>query len=623
VVVVTENNIKDVFLELFKTREYGLDTETTGLLEKHELFSVIIATADDVYYFNFRDYMDKNIPVLDRVRHLSTLSTVFLHEDSTFYISNAKFDMRMFEKEYMRIAGTVWCTSALGRVLKNNYISKRDYSLDSLAREYLGQSKDDAVKTYVQQNKLWDEEVWYGKTLQHHRYQDVPYEIMLKYACTDATLHLKVGQFQKREFERIEKNKNEPKIMQLVQNELDLTKTLFKCERVGIKVDRQKIKDAMRSDHLRINAEKQIFLTLTGSDYYDGPIRLTEAFNKLGLPIAKTESGNNSFAAEALEKIKHPAVDIIQNVRWLEKRINTYYPNLLYYSGIDGIIHPDIVQGGAATGRMSCVNPNLTNIPARDEEGELPMRSHFVPRFENSALVSLDYKQQEFRLMLDLAGEKKLIALINDGMDPHAATADQVGITRDEAKTVNFALLYGQGLDELASNLGVTRDKASDIKQHYFSKLPNTKKWIKNIMDRGAMSLCAINWFGRRCYIDDRKWAYRLPNALIQGGSADMIKIAMNKIRSLENTRRIKSPGLLFSVHDELVLELLPEEFEFSREVKDVMETSYPAKNGMKFEVDVNHSYISWADRDMIEGEPCEKRKQHSQSSQPMLIGSI
>lgn len=620
--VVTSKNIKEVVEILSQPGEYGLDTETTGLLEKHRLFSIIIASEEDVYYFNFKDYGIKSIPFLGR-EHFELFQKILDQSDSTFFISNAKFDMRMFLNEGLQIRGTAWCTAAQARVLENN-LGPKEYSLNALAKRYLGLEKDDAVKTYVEQNQLWDIETWFGETIYHHRYQDVPYDIMHKYACMDAQLHLKLGKFQKTRFREIESNKNEPSIAPLVLNELNLTKTLFKCERIGIKVDRQKIKDAMREDQLLITGLRHQFYRESGSEFYDGPNLLAAVFKKLGIPVALTEKGNPSFAEKELSKLDHPVVSIVQDIRWYTKRMQTYYPNLLRYSDMSGIIHPDIRQGGTETGRMSCVNPNLTNVPS--EEGsdvKYPMRGHFIPRYPSSCLVTIDYKQQELRMFLDLAGEKSVIKAINEGLDPHQATADEVGITRQEAKTVNFALIYGQGIEALAQGLKVDTKTAKDIRDKYFAKLPKVKKLIETISKKGKATLYVTNWFGRRCRISDKDYAYILPNHTVQGGCADVVKIAMNETFKLERSERIKSPGLLFSVHDELVLELFPEDFKIIKPIKNIMENVYKPKNGMKLLVDISHSFKSWAERDMIEGEPtCEPINQSSQSSHQMHTGS-
>lgn len=624
-VIVTPKNITECVDKILEYKEVGTDTETTGLLEKHRMFSLQIATDDEVYYFNFKDYGLIAVPVLKVEESLPELKRLFTSPKLTHFISNAKFDMRMLLNHGIEISGTTWCVSAMGRVLKNNLPSIKSYSLNELSKLYLDQEKIDEVKTFVEQYKLWDSEKWFNEIKLHYRYQDVPYDIMLKYAAQDARLHLKLGQFQKKMLKEWEKNKNLPPIRPLVLNELQLTKTLFKMERTGIRANVETINSALLSENLEIESLKQEFLKLTGFDFYDGPSRLVEVFRAQGIPVPRTALGNPSFSKDALEYVDHPVVGIIQKIRWLTNRVGTYYPNYLYYTGQDGIIHPDIRQNGAETGRMSCVNPNLNNIPSRNEESaKYPIRQHFIPRDGNS-FICLDYKQQELRIMLDQAGETKLIKAIMEGADPHQGTADLVGLTRDQAKTINFGLIYGTGVDLLAKQLGVNKADATEMKKQYFSKMKKVKTWIENTRTQAENEKVCYNWFGRRCFLSDKKYSYIIPNHRIQGGGADVVKIAMNRCSELERKRKIQSPGLILPIHDELVFELHPNDFSIIPNYIDIMENSYVSKNGMKLEVDIHHSFTSLSKKDLIKGAPvCKKTLTttplHQKSDSPQTL---
>lgn len=602
---VTPKNFGQCLETLLKHKEFGLDSETTGLLEKHRLFNIIIACDENVFLFNFRDYDVPGVPLLSKEVHLPLMKELFGREKVRWYISNAKFDMRMLFHENLGLTGNVWCTSAMGRVLKNNLPSIKSYSLDSLCDLYLDKRKSGDVKAYIEQNHLWDTENWFGETKYHHRYQDVPPDIMFQYSEIDAQLHLELGKYQSRQILAMSKNKNEIPILPLAKNEEQLTKTLFTCERRGVKVNVATINDAMKSEYFLIETLKQQFQRASGFDFYDGSTRLVEVFKANGLEIPKTEKGNPSFSEDSLEGVNHPLVNYLQDIRWYQKRINTYYPNYLYYADQNGIIHPDIRQNGAETGRMSCINPNLTNIPSDEgPEVKYPMRSHFVPRVDGNYIVSIDYKQQELRMMLDMAGEKKLIDAILDGEDPHQTTADAVGCTRKQAKAINFAMIYGTGVPALAKQIGTTEVEAKKLKENYFEKFKKVKKFIYDTRDFAKKNKVAYNWFGRRCYLSNPEWAYIIPNHVIQGGCADVVKIAMNKILEFELERKIKSPGMLFSVHDEIVFELRPDELAIIQNYKDIMESVYTPRNGMPLSVDVSHSKVSWAKRDLITGSP-------------------
>jgi len=606
-ILVTEKNLDSVVSELEKgPLTCSLDTETTGLLEKHSLFSIIVHKEPYTYYFNFKQYLDTTVKKISPQIFYEKTKNLFSKKDSLWFMANAKFDLRMLKKENIFISGKIHDIQAIERVINNDVQSTREYSLNSLATKYFGKSKDDSVLKFIDENELWDIENFGNQTYVHKRFQDVPFEIIMPYACLDAKLTYDIGMAQLEYFEKWDaENKNHISQTPLLVNEQNLTKALFKCEREAIFVSRKSIQESITNDKAEIVALEQEFLKITGFEFYDGPLRLSEVFNKFQIPIPKTEKGNPSFSKESLSKTKHRVVEILERIRWLSKRISTYYYPLLYYSDTKGMIHADIQQHGARSGRLSCVKPNLTNIPAEEEDD--PLRAHFIPRKDGNIFVSLDYKQQELRMLYDRAGENKMIKAINEGFDPHQYVADMVKITRKQGKTLNFALVYGIGLDELAKQLEVSVQEAKEIREKLFSNLQATEKYLKRVISVGKKTLCVTNWFGRICKVSESKFAYKLPNYDIQGGCADVVKKAINEIYAYELKEKIKSPGLLFPVHDELVCEFEKDDFHHIAVFKKIMESCYPSKNGIKLEVDVSYSFKSWAQRDMIEGLPCDK----------------
>jgi DNA polymerase-1 len=206
-------------------------------------------------------------------------------------------------------------------------------------------------------------------------------------------------------------------------------------------------------------------------------------------------------------------------------------------------------------------------------------------------------------MMLDYAGELKLIEQVMAGADLHQATADMVGITRKQAKTLNFAILYGAGPAKLAGMLGITIAEAKYLMDKYFSRLPKVLAFKEQVVAKGAARGFVTNWFGRRCRIANREWAYVLPNHLIQGGCSDVIKIAMNKIDDLIVERGCKL-RMRLTVHDELLLELPPNETDLLAPIVEIMENIYPAYNGMKLTTDVGHSFKSFSAKDKVKGFP-------------------
>jgi DNA polymerase-1 len=373
-------------------------------------------------------------------------------------------------------------------------------------------------------------------------------------------------------------------------------------ERAGIKIDRDytiKAKLHAEAESFKLRA---LFKDLTGKDFVDSNKVFSDIFSQFGVTPALTAKGNPSFDSKSLEGIDNPIARAIEEIRGVDKLISTYYSNFLRLADRNDFLHADIKQAGTESGRFSYREPNLQNL-AKNQKGPYYTRKCFVPS-DDKAFVMIDYQQQEFRMMIDYAGESKLIKEILDGKDVHQATADLIGISRDQSKTINFGLLYGMGTDKLALSLKVTPKEAREIKLEYFSKLPKVEQFIKTVTRTGKARGFIYNWYGRRNHIADPNFAYILPNHLIQGGCADVIKIAMNKIDDflMENCLHTQ---MKIQVHDELVLEMPPSEFGAIQEIQKIMESTYTSRNGMVLTTSVEHSFKSWASVDKIKGVPC------------------
>ena len=226
--------------------------------------------------------------------------------------------------------------------------------------------------------------------------------------------------------------------------------------------------------------------------------------------------------------------------------------SFLDYKGLAGRIHPELDSSGTKTGRFSCKNPNLQQLSDDDEKTcAFPVRRAFIPT-PGSRFVSIDYRQQELRLLADLAGETRLCNNINSGMDPHDATALEVGVTRRQAKDINFGILYGMGIDSLAKKLGVSNKEAYELRRMYYGRLPRIKIFTERVRELAERRGWVKAPSGRVFHFPDRKKAYRAVNAIIQGGAADITKRAI----TLTSARLVdRKSRLLLPVHDELIFE--------------------------------------------------------------------
>lgn len=594
--IVTRDTFKESVKSLASVaREYGLDCETSGLRWHDRLFMLILHTDGSTYLFNFHPYFgEEENRILPR-EWLAELRPIFDNPANTYFISNAKFDMGMLAKEGLHLGGRVVCTNALGRVLKNNYPDTSHYSLAESARR-IGFQKNEDVEEYITKNKLYTFEKIPGKKKrsQLRRYQDVPMPVMVRYAETDAELHYKVGQHLYSSVQASSDGKDS--IKRVAQNEIELTKVCFDMERLGVKLDVGYTREALRHEEEKISDAKKEFREETGEDFIDSNKALASVFQSRGIKPVLTDKGNPSFTDEALCAIRDPAADIVRKIRHHEKRVGSFYSSFLFFADRDGVVHPNMRQGGTETGRFSYSDPNLQQLSKEEDvEDGYSIRRCFVPR-PGYSFVAVDYKQQEYRIMLDFAGEHQLIEQVLGGADVHQATAELCGISRREAKTVNFAILYGAGPAKLAGQLGITESAAKDLRRLYFSRLPAVQRLIKQIIDKGRTRGYIYNWAGRRCYIANPEWAYILPNHLIQGSGADVMKFAMTKIHRFLAPHESR---MVLSVHDELVFEIKDGEEHLIPELRAIMESIYEPFNGMKLETDAKRSSVSWSSQDL------------------------
>ena len=281
---------------------------------------------------------------------------------------------------------------------------------------------------------------------------------------------------------------------------------------------------------------------------------------------------------------KHRIIDLILEYRGVKKLLSTYVealPQLV--NRRTGKIHTSFNQAVTATGRLSSTNPNLQNIPIRDELGK-PIRRAFIPSDDDHVLLSADYSQVELRLMAHLSGDKALIAAFEHGEDIHAATAARLfgkpidtvtGDERRKAKTANFGIIYGISAFGLSQRLDIPRKEAKEIIDGYFATYPGVRRYIDRVIADAREKGYVATLFGRKRMLPDirsgnavvRALAERnAVNAPIQGGAADIMKLAMIAVHRELGRRGLKSK-IILQVHDELVIDMLRSEEEQVREL--------------------------------------------------------
>ena len=368
----------------------------------------------------------------------------------------------------------------------------------------------------------------------------------------------------------------------LNEAELPLVTVLAGMEYEGFRADRE----ALAAYGVGLKEEiaalvEQIYASAGAEFNINSPAQLGEIlFEKLGLPAGKKTKKGYSTSADILEKIrdKHPIVDQVLRYRTLSKLNSTYVEGLAPLIGADSRIRAHFQQTVTATGRISCTEPNLQNIPVRNDFGRL-LRKVFIPRDADHVLVGADYSQIELRVLAHLSGDEALIEAFNTGADIHRATASRVfgipyeevtPLDRSRAKAVNFGVIYGMSGFGLSEELKISRKDAENYIEDYFRKHEAVRSYM-----RGQVEFCRQNGYtetilGRRRYIPEiasqtfmvRSLGERLAmNSPIQGSAADIIKLAMIRVYRELAERKLASK-LILQVHDELIIDTLKEELE-------------------------------------------------------------
>jgi DNA polymerase-1 len=398
--------------------------------------------------------------------------------------------------------------------------------------------------------------------------------------------------------------------------EVPLSFVLGRMQAAGIRLDVAYLQEMSESVGDRMHTLEEEIYERAGEPFNIGspPQLAAILYDKLGLPVLKrTQKGRApSTDADVLEKLRdrHPIVDTLLAYRELSKLKSTYLDALPPLVAADGRIHTTYNQVGAATGRLSSVNPNLQNIPVRGELGR-QIRRAFVPGAGDRLLVVADYSQIELRVIAHLSGDEAMAEAFAAGKDFHAATAakvfevpeDQVdGAMRSRVKQINYGLPYGMSAYGLASRIGIAPDEATEFIDAYFAQFPRVRDYLDRQVARAAAEGFTETLLGRRRYLPElqasnprvRDMGRRMAlNAPIQGGAADILKLAMIQVDGALQGSGLDAVMVL-TVHDELVFDVRDRDHDAAAElVRTAMETAYPLTVPLR--VDVG-SGANWAE---------------------------
>lgn len=555
--VETAAQLREVVAAVGKYAEFCFDTETTGF----DIFNdriVGLSFAVEPFKAWYVPFLEKDTP-----EYAEIVRPLFEDEKIAKIGQNIKFDLMVLRRLGITIRGRMYDTMILHYLLD----PESRHNMNALAEKYLNY-KPIEIETLI------------GKGSKQLTMDLVNVERVKEYAAEDADVTLQLKQALYPMIEQIG--------LQHLYFEIEepMIAVLADIEMAGVRIDSEalavyavelnrklaELEAAIRTEagepKLNINSARQLGEVLFGKMRIAEKPKMTKTKQ-----FCTDEDYLQSFAR------KHRIVDLILEYRGVKKLLSTYVealPQLVNRS--TGRIHTSFNQAVTATGRLSSTNPNLQNIPVRDDMGRR-IRKAFIPSDDDHLLLSADYSQVELRLMAHLSGDESLIAAFEHGEDIHVATAAKLfnktldEVTSEErrrAKTANFGIIYGISAFGLSQRLEIPRKEAKEIIDGYFASYPGVKKYMDNVVEKAKEEGFVSTIFGRRRYLNDiashnaiaRGLAERnAVNAPIQGSAADIMKIAMINIHRRFAAEGIRSRVIL-QVHDELVVDMLRSEQE-------------------------------------------------------------
>ena len=575
--------------KLAAQKEFCFDTETTGLdpLTDQLVGISVSCRKGEAYYVPVPADQAKARKIVAEFKPLFDSETI------TKIGQNIKFDALVLSGYGITLHGPIFDTMVAHYLIQ----PELRHNLDFLSEIYLGYKK-------IATSEL------IGKGKNQTSMRTVELETIKEYACEDADMTLQLKPL-------LEKELTDGHVMKLFEEvEMPLLKVLIQMELTGMKIDVAALNQyavVLREQIIKLEEE---ITEMAGEPFnISSPKQLGHIlFDKL-LPdpkAKKTKTKQYSTNEETLTMLqdRHPIIGKILEHRGLKKLLSTYVESLpKLINPKTGRIHTSYNQTVAVTGRLSYNNPNLQNIPIRDENGR-EIRKAFVPGDADHLFLSADYSQIELRIMAALSGDAVMIAAFANGEDIHSTTAAKIynlplsEVTSDmrrKAKTANFGIIYGISAFGLAQRLNIPRNEAKQLIDDYFINFPQVKLYMDEQIllarDRGFVETI----MGRRRYLKDiksenaavRGFAERNAiNAPIQGSAADIIKVAMVRIQKRFDSEHIVS-RMMLQVHDELNFDLLKSETEVVKAiVKEEMEHAVNLIVPLEVEMDAAENWL-------------------------------
>ena len=571
--VLTQADWDALFARLSTEKRFAIDTETTSLdYRVAEMVGFSVAfDAKDAYYVPLAHDYEGAPEQLNRDEIIQKIKPILEDPKVEKIGHHLKYDAHIFENHGIHLQGWYFDTMLASYVL--NSVATR-HGMDDVARVYLSH-----FTTTFEQIA--------GKGVKQKTFNQIEIETAAHYAAEDAHVTYRLYEVLNAKLEAY------PELLKLLHNvEMPVAAVLTTMEENGIELNLGFLDELGEDFAQTIQKLEQDIIELAGGEAFNvsSPKQVGEVlFDKLGLKGGKkTSTGQYSTSESVLEKIEHPIAALILDYRGLSKLKSTYTDGLLKQAN-DGThrVHTSYHQALTATGRLSSTDPNLQNIPVREEIGRQIRKAFIAPK--GRVLLAADYSQIELRLMAHFSQDEALVHAFNHGQDVHRRTAAEVlgvaleDVTNDQrrqAKAVNFGLLYGMSEFGLIRQLGFTREESQNYIRQYFQRYPGIYEYMQRTRQVAAENGFVETILGRRLYTPEiearnmmvRKAAERAAiNAPLQGSAADIIKMAMIEVDKILPKDQAK---MLLLVHDELVFEV-DEAIadELAEKLKDVMQS--------------------------------------------------
>ncbi len=557
--ILTKESFQQWLEKLNAAECFAFDTETDSLnYMVANLVGISFAIEEGIaaYIPVSHDYLDAP-QQLDRDWVLQQLKPILENHNQAKIGQNLKYDISVLARYGINVKGIKYDTMLASYVF-NSVGGKHD--MDSLALRFL-------------QHNCISFTAIAGKGKNQLTFNQIDLEQAALYAAEDADVTLRLHNRLNRYINNDEKLK---KVYQDI--EIPLIPVLSRIERTGVYIDDMLLAAQSQEIAQRLHQlEKQAY-EIAGEPFNLSSPKQLQAilFDKMGLPVVKkTPSGTPSTNEEVLQELAldYPLPKCILEYRGLTKLKSTYTDKLpKMINATTGRVHTSYHQAVTATGRLSSTDPNLQNIPIRNEEGRRIRQAFVAPH--GWKILAVDYSQIELRIMAHLSGDETLLDAFRSGKDIHAATAAEIMATeidnvsseqRRRAKAINFGLIYGMSAFGLSKQLGISRKEAQNYMDTYFERYPSVLQYMEDTRSQAAEQGYVETIFGRKLHLPEikspnsirRKAAERAAiNAPMQGTAADIIKKAMLLVDNWIQSEGNGKVRLLMQVHDELVFEV-------------------------------------------------------------------